>query len=147
MNGRCSGFTLVELMVVLVVIALVAAMGVQTVIAALEMSRERHTEAEILAMVDLVKLYKTDTEACVPGVNEADFRDWLEASNFFDRVELNDGWGHSYHILMHCDPELGTEYLIWTSDGMDGVRGNEDDVSYLFAPDGWDGWTSQGAFN
>lgn len=147
MNGRCSGFTLVELMVVLVVIALVAAMGVQSVIAALEMSRERHTEAEILAMVDLVKLYKTDTEACVPGVNEADFRDWLEASNFFDRVELNDGWGRSYHILMHCDPELGTEYLIWTSDGMDGVRGNEDDVSYLFAPDGWDGWTSQGAFN
>lgn len=147
MNGRCSGFTLVELMVVLVVIALVATMGVQTVIAALEMSRERHTEAEILAMVDLVKLYKTDTEACVPGVNEADFRDWLEASNYFDRVELNDGWGRSYHILMHCDPELGAEYLIWTSDGIDGLRGSTDDVVYLFSPDGWDGWTSRGAFN
>lgn len=147
MNGRCSGFTLVELMVVLVVIALVATMGVQTVIAALEMSRERHTEAEILAMVDLVKLYKTDTEACVPGVNEADFRDWLEASNYFDRVELNDGWGRSYHILMHCDPELGVEYLIWTSDGIDGLRGSTDDVVYLFSPDGWDGWTSRGAFN
>lgn len=142
-----TGFTLIEVMVVLVVISLVAGMGVQSVIAALQMSRERHTEVEILAMVEVVKLYKSDTEACVPGNDEDDFQSWLVQNNFFGQVELNDGWGRSYHIQIHCDAEQGTEYLIWTSDGVDGLRGNDDDVSYLFAPNGWDGWTSQGAFN
>jgi len=144
---QAGGFTLIEIMVVLVVISIVSAMGVQSVIAALQMSRERHTEVEILAMVNAVKVYKSDTEACVPGEDENDFRTWLEANNFFDQVQLLDGWGRSYHIQIHCDPGQGTEYLIWTSDGMDGLRGSADDVAYLFAPDGWDGWTSEGAFS
>ncbi len=141
------GFTLVELMVVLVVISLLAALGVESVIAALQMSRERHTEMEILAMVEVVKVYKSDTEACVPGEDEDDFKDWLVANKFFGQVELDDGWGQGYHIQIHCDTEQGSEYLIWTSDGVEGLRGSEDDVAYLFAPNGWDGWTSQGAFN
>lgn len=145
--GRTGGFTLIELLVVLVVISLVSGMGVQSVIAALQMSRERHTETEILAMVQVVKLYKSDTEACVPGEDEDDFRTWLQENNFFDQPQLLDGWGRSYHVQIHCDPDEGTEYLIWASDGMDGLRGNTDDVAYLFAPDGWDGWTSEGAFN
>jgi prepilin-type N-terminal cleavage/methylation domain-containing protein len=141
------GFTLIELMVVLVVIALLSGMGVQSVVAALQMSRERHTEAEILAMVKVVKLYKSDTEACVPGEDENDFRTWLQENDYFDQVRLQDGWGRDYHIQINCNEGLGNEYLIWTSDGMDGQRGNADDVAYLFSPDGWDGWTSQGAFN
>lgn len=143
-SRQAGGFTLIEIMVVLVVISIVSAMGVQSVIAALQMSRECHTEAEILAMVKVVKLYKSDTEACVPGEDEDDFRTWLEANNYFEQVQLLDGWGRTYHIQIHCDSGQGAEYLIWTSDGMDGLRGNADDVAYLFAPDGW---TSEGAFN
>jgi prepilin-type N-terminal cleavage/methylation domain-containing protein len=141
------GLTLIEMMVVLVVISLLAAMGVQSVIAALEMSRERHTEVEILAMVEVVKVYKSDTEACVPGNDENDFKDWLIENKFFEQVELIDGWGREYHIQIHCGTGPGSEYLIWTSDGVDGLRGNDDDIAYLFAPNGWDGWTGQGAFN
>jgi prepilin-type N-terminal cleavage/methylation domain-containing protein len=147
MSGRSQGFTLVEVLVVLAVISIVAVMGVQSVLAGLEMSRERHTETEILAMVDLVRLYKSETDACVPGTDEADFRDWLLANNYFDRVELSDGWGKAYHILIHCNPDDGTEYLLWSSDGRDGQRGSDDDVAYLFTPDGFDGWTGTGAYN
>lgn len=146
-NRRSRGFTLVEVMVVLVVISLVAAMGVQSVVAALQMSRERHTETEILAMVKVVKLYKSDTEDCVPGEDENDFKTWLQENKYFNRVQLQDGWGRDYHIQINCQTGQENEYLIWTSDGMDGQRGTEDDVTYLFSPDGWDGWTSQGAFN
>jgi len=146
MNGN-RGFTLVEVMVVLVVITLLAGISVQSTLTALQMSRERHTETEILAMVDAVKLFKSDTEECVPGLDETDFRRWLIANDFFDQVELTDGWGRSYHIQINCGGEAGDEYLVWTSDGLDGVRGSEDDVAYLYVPDGWDGWTSVGAFD
>jgi len=142
-----QGFTLVEVLVVLAIITLVAAMGMQSIVTAMQMSRERHTEVEILAMVEVVKLYKSETEDCVPGIDETDFRDWLVSSNYFTEVDLNDGWGRSYLIQIACDLDQGNEYLVWTSVGMDGLRGNDDDVVYLFAPDGWDGWTSQGAFN
>lgn len=146
MKGN-RGFTLVELLVVMGVITLLALISVKSALTALQMSRERHTETEILAMVDAVKLFKSDTEDCVPGTDEADFRRWLIANNFFDDVEMTDGWGRSYHVQIRCGGEAGDEYVIWTSDGLDGVRGSEDDVAYLFAVGGWDGWTSVGAFD
>jgi len=102
---QAGGFTLIEIMVVLVVISIISSMGVRSVIAALQMSRERHTEAEILAMVNAVKLYKSDTEACVPGEDENDFRNWLVANNFFDQVQLLDGWGR--RGLPLCAGRLG----------------------------------------
>jgi prepilin-type N-terminal cleavage/methylation domain-containing protein len=144
---RNRGFTLVELLVTMGVITLLAMISVQSTLTALQMSRERHTESEILAMVDAVKLFKSDTGECVPGEDEADFRRWLIDNNFFDDVEMIDGWGRSYHIQIHCGGEDGDEYIIWASDGLDGIRGSDDDVIYLFAVDGLDGWTGVGAFD
>ena len=146
-RGRALGFTLIELLVVVAVIGIISALAVPNLQRAINRSRETATEAEILKMVESVKLFKSDTEECIPGRNADDFAEWCVENEYFKDLALTDGWGNDYDIWLYCNQRIGYEYVFIFSGGADGRIWTTDDVIYLYYPPFWDQWYRTGSFD
>ena len=143
-----KGFTLIELLVVVAVIGIISALAVPNLQRAINRSRETATEAEIMKMIESVKLFKSDTEDCIEGYDADDFADWARENEYYKDLTLTDGWGNDYDIWLYCSSWMsGYEYVIIFSGGADGEIWTTDDVTYIYYPPVWDGWYSTGMFD
>lgn len=140
-----GGFSILELMVVGGVLALVVAIGLPTLGRSLDKSKETHSEAEILKMVETVKVYWSDTEDCIPARNAKQFKKWAEQSQYYKTLDIFDGWSKQYTLQFTCT--AARRRVLWRSDGLDGRRGSWDDIVYIYDLPRWDGWSSTGAFD
>lgn len=146
-GGGAAGFTLIELLVVVAVIGIISALAVPNLQRAINRSRETATEVEILKMIESVKLFKSDTEDCIPGRTEDDFAEWAVENEYFKDLTLTDGWGNDYDIWLYCNARYGREYVFIFSGGADGRIWTTDDVIYLYYPPYWDQWYRTGSFD
>ena len=116
-----AGFTLVEIMVVVVILGLLATLVVQNVIGAGDTAREKKAMADVRAIADAVRMYR---------VNNGKLPDSLEVLTQSDRgrpllEELpKDPWDHDYMLR---DGDRGEWEVI--SMGPDGSDNTEDDIS------------------
>lgn len=147
LRGGTAGFTLIELLVVVAVIGIITALAVPNLQRAINRTRETATEAEILKMIESVKLFKSDTEDCIPGRTEDDYAEWAEGNEYFKDLTLTDGWGNDYDIWLYCNRHSGYEYVFIFSGGVDGEIWTTDDVVYLYYPPFWDRWYRTGSFD
>ena len=118
-----AGFTLVEIMVVVVILGLLATLVVQNVMGASDTAREKKAQTDVTTIADAVRMYR---------VNHGRFPDSLEALAEKDekgRSEIEslskDPWDHDY-ILRTGDRPNEFEVL---SMGPDGSENTEDDIS------------------
>ncbi len=129
-QGRQSGFTLIEIMVVVIIIGLLASVAVPAVLDRVDESRVQKAKADFKNLQTALKLYKIDNFRYPTGEQGLDAlavkpslepvpRNW-KSSGYVEQLQM-DPWGRPY---LYMSPAEGHDYDIYTL-GADGVSGGE----------------------
>lgn len=130
---RQSGFTLIEIMVVVVIIAILASIIVPNVVGRAEEARIAKTKADIRTLESALAMYRLDNghypstdqglEALVKRpTGDPPAPNWRQGG--YVKTLPKDPWGNAYQYL---SPGQHGEYDVW-SNGPDGVSGDSDDI-------------------
>lgn len=128
--SRQSGFTLIEIMVVVIIIGLLAGIAVPTVMDRIDESRVQKVRADFKALQTALKLYKIDNFQYPTSDQGLDSlahkpstapvpRNW-KSSGYVETLPY-DPWDRPY---LYMSPGEGHEYDIYTL-GADGVSGGD----------------------
>ena len=122
---RRDGFTLVELMVVLVIIGLLATIVIINVMPALDRGAVTKARADISTLEQAIEMYKLD-HLRYPTTQEG--LQALLAGRYIQRLP-EDPWHHPY--LYAAPGEGGKPFRVATlgADGREGGSGNDADIS------------------
>jgi general secretion pathway protein G len=138
LHPRANGFTLIEVMVVVVILGLLAAIIVPKVMSRPDEARVVAARADIAAVTQALKLYRLDntfypsTEQGLPALVQRPTTqpipsNWKQGG-YLDRVP-KDPWGRDYQYL---NPGLKSEIDVFSfgADGAPGGEGNNADIYY-----------------
>lgn len=122
------GFTLVEIMVVVVILGMLAALVAPAVIGRQAEAQIDAAKAEIATIASAVKMYIIRHHR-LPTMEDLITEDergnkYIENGNFKDG-EFLDPWGNPYELV-----ELGPKKFDVVSHGEDGEEGTDDDLRY-----------------
>jgi general secretion pathway protein G len=132
-----AGFTLVEIMVVVIIIGLLAGIVVPNVMDNLDKANVQKARADFSSLQTALKLYRIDNfnyptteqglEALVTKSSIAPVPRNFKASGYIDNLN-KDPWGNEYQYM---SPGEGHEYDIYSlgADGVSGGEGQNADVS------------------
>lgn len=118
-----TGFTLVEIMVVIVIIGLLATMVAANVMGASDEAREAKAKVDVKTIADGVQMYKVRKGTLPDSLETLVTKDDRGRSELMELPE--DPWGHAY-ILREGDRAGDFEVI---SMGPDGNENTEDDIS------------------
>lgn len=126
-TGRTQGFTLIELMIVVIIIAALAAMVTPSLISRSDDAKEKIAQGDLHSLDLALKLFRLDTGA-YPTTEQG--LDALMATSgkgpYLEKRPL-DPWGHKY--LYHCPgTHRPTSFDIFSA-GKDGKEGSNDDIA------------------
>ena len=124
------GFTLIEIMVVVIIIGLLAAIVAPNVIGRVDDAQITRAKADISQIENALKFYRLDNfaypsseqglEALVTKPNDPNIKNW-KTGGYLDRVP-KDPWGNPY---LYLNPGNNGEIDVYTL-GSDGKPGGED---------------------
>ncbi len=132
-----AGFTLVEIMVVVIIIGLLAGIVVPNVMDNLDKANVQKARADFSSLQTALKLYRIDNfnyptteqglEALVTKSSIAPVPRNFKARGYIDNLN-KDPWGNDYQYM---SPGEGHEYDIYSlgADGVSGGEGQNADVS------------------
>ena len=127
------GFTMVELMAVLIILGLLATLVVTKVASKIDQAREKTTKANLKMLHSAVNMFKMDT-ARYPTEDEgltaliqqpSDVTNW-EPGGYLETTEIpKDGWGHDFVYEAYPENDLPFAIRSW---GPDGEPDTDDDL-------------------
>ena len=132
---RQRGFTLIEIMVVVIIIGLLAAIVAPNVIGRVDDAQITRAKADISQIENALKFYRLDNfaypsseqglDALVTKPNDPNIRNW-KTGGYLDRVP-KDPWGNPY---LYLNPGNNGEIDVYTlgSDGKPGGEGAAADI-------------------
>ena len=142
MRKRKKGFTMVELMAVLIILGLLATLVVTKVATKIDQARVTTTKANLKILHSAVNQFKMDT-ARFPTEEEGlmalieqpgDVANW-EPGGYLEVTEVpRDGWGEEFIYELY--PESGKPFVI-KSYGADKEEGGEDYDADLLSTDAY----------
>jgi general secretion pathway protein G len=118
-----AGFTLVEIMVVIVILGLLATMVAKNVIGAGDEARVQTTMGSLRTVHDCVEMYASMTGK-LPGSLEELQSEEVQSKPYYLREEPKDAWGNP--LVLRGDSKRDFEVI---SFGIDGLENTEDDLS------------------
>jgi general secretion pathway protein G len=136
-----SGFTMLELMAVLVIIGLLAAVVGSNVMGKIEKARMIQTKANLKMLHSQVGQFKFDTgrypteeEGLLELVEQpSDVANW-EPGGYLETTSIPpDGWGNEFDYMLD-PPEIDKRYVV-ISYGADGEEGGEGYDADLYSTD------------
>lgn len=136
-----SGFTMVELMAILVIIGLLAAVVATNVIGRIERAKVTSTKASLRILHAAVTQYKLDTgqfpteEEGLMALIEpsSEVVDLVDPAGYLETTEIpKDGWGNDFDYMLY--PESGKPFVI-ISYGADGEEEGEGYDADLYSTD------------
>lgn len=134
--SRHTGFTLLEVMVVVVILGILAALVVPKIISRPDEARVIAAKQDIAALLQALKLYRLDNQhyptteqglqALVARPTSAPLAPNWKAGGYLERLP-NDPWGNPYQYL---NPGVHGEIDIFSfgADGAPGGEGNDADI-------------------
>jgi general secretion pathway protein G len=142
-NRRAKpGFTMVELMAMLIIIGLLATLVVMKVATKIDQARVTTTKANLKALHAAVNQFKMDTSR-FPTEEEglralieqpSDVQNW-EPGGYLETTDVaKDGWGREFVYQLH--PEGNSQFVI-VSYGADGEEGGEGYDADLYSTDAY----------
>ena len=117
-----KGFTLVELLVVIVVLVVLTGIGIPSYVLINNKARETAAEAEINNIAKALEIYITDNHT-YPA--EGVFPDRLRTSGIMTNISGNDIWGNAYQY----SSSSSTSYVL-KSYGINKLDGGNDDIVF-----------------
>jgi len=121
--ARSAGFSLAELMVVIVIIGLLATVVVPNVVSKLSTAGIAKAKADITALDSAVESYQIRNAGRLPESFEILIEKDATGYSYLKQTTLpKDPWGNEY--IFEPDGAGGSGYLIWTY-GADGSQGGE----------------------
>ena len=139
-NRTKTGFTILELMAVIVIIGLLAGVVAVNVIGKIDKARVTATKANLKQLSSAVIQFKMDTgrfpseEAGLLELVEqpGDVENW-ETGGYIETTEVPlDGWRNEFYFQLY--PESGKAFVI-ISYGADGEEGGEENDADLYSTD------------
>ena len=132
-GGATKGFTLVEVMVVVVIITLMGAIVAPTVFNQVRKAEEKRVEADLTAIESAMKLYRLDNFAYPSGaqgiealISEPDTaRAWR--GPYLDSIPL-DPWNTPYQYRNPSTQGQDFDLYSFGSDGLEGGEGDAADI-------------------
>ena len=130
------GFTLLEVMVVVVILGILAALVVPKIISRPDEARISAAKQDIASLVQTLKLYRLDNlrypsteqglQALVSKATTAPIPPNWKAGGYLERL-AKDPWGNPYQYL---NPGVHAEIDVYSfgADGMPGGAGNDADI-------------------
>ena len=118
-----KGFTLAELLIVIIVVAVLTGLAVRTFMFLTDRVRETTTEVEMGNITKALQIYVA-VQNIYPA--EADFPEALEVAGIMDNVPEFDTWENPYQYSSIA----GITYT-FESYGIDRVDGGGDDIVYI----------------
>lgn len=129
MRKKGKGFTLVELLVVVAIIAVLAAVLMPRLLGYTDRARQARALADIGSMKTIVEVYAADQgnglypdNNSIASVMQNNGIKWTG-----DNTGIKDPWGNAYYYDRIIDDNNVTRYII-VSPGLDGNIGTADDV-------------------
>jgi len=123
MRKKEEGFTLVELMVVIIILAVLTGVAIPTYLALRDRSREIATESSMNNIALALSIYDADNES-FPLTG--DYPGDLESRDYMKYVPENDSWGNA----LQYSSQDGSTYTL-ESFGSDGADGGGDDIVFV----------------
>jgi len=127
------GFTMIELMAMLIIIGLLATLVVTKVASKIDQARKTTTKANLKALASAVNQFRMDStrfptedEGLMALIEQPSDVEIWEPGGYLETTEIpKDGWGHEF--IFELNPESGKQFVIRSS-GPDGEQGTEDDL-------------------
>ena len=128
-----SGFTLMELMIVLVIIGVLAAAVTPVLVSRADKAKVTRAKGDIKHIADQVKLFKMEQnrypDAMEDLVNRPSFaKDWPEGG-YLEKVP-RDPWGADYIYKKPADNGKEFDIAAYGADNQQGGEGFDADLSY-----------------
>jgi len=132
---RLSGFTLIELMVVIVILGLLATIIMPKILDRPEQARRLKAKVQIKNIQSALALFKTDTgrfpttsQGLEALINDPGLKGWNKGGYIEGGKVPVDPWGNPYMYL--CPGVHGEDYEIesYGKDGEDGGSGDDADI-------------------
>jgi general secretion pathway protein G len=135
-RSRASGFTLLEVMVVVVILGILAALVVPKIVSRADDARVIAAKQDIASLLQALKLYRLDNQryptteqglqALVTKPTTAPIPPNWKSGAYVERLP-QDPWGHPYSYL---NPGVHGEIDVFSygADGVAGGEGNDADV-------------------
>lgn len=128
-----SGFTLMELMIVLVIIGVLAAAVTPVLVSRADKAKVTRAKGDIKHIADQVKLFKMEQnrfpDAMEDLVNRPSFaKDWPEGG-YLEKVP-KDPWGAEYIFKKPADNGKEFDIIAYGADNQQGGEGFDADLSY-----------------
>lgn len=136
LHRRAAGFTLIEIMVVVVILGILAALVLPNVMGRIGQAQTTKVKADIQGYETALSLFRLDNfkypttdqglEALVKQPADPTIRNWKEGG--YIRALKKDPWGNDYQYVY--PGTHGTEYDIFTlgADGQPGGEGENADI-------------------
>src|SRR4030042_3480961 len=122
-----KGFTLVELMIVIIILAVLTAIAIPSYMVLRDRARRAAAQSELKNIATAMEMYNAD-EDTYPDPGFADIIADLEGGGYMNPVPTADQWGNDYIYTYD-----GTDYTLesYGSDGADGGAGTAADIELV----------------